>query len=171
VEGLLLIIAGIVAWLYIKGQGTAGGASNPQALPANPSTSAAGYSPFSALADAWANAEGFFKPGSLAQRNNNPVNLKGTGWPGQTGSTPQGFAVFSDEAYGFDAAQSYLAKQATAHPDWTLKNLFAKILGNTQGQPVNNDQGNSDQEAQNVANYLGISSGTSLSDYESWNAQ
>ena len=120
--------------------------------------------PFDDLAVAWAQAEGWDQPGSLAQRDNNPVNLKGH-WAGQVGSTSQGFAVFSDSGYGFDAADSYLEKQAAAHPDWTLRNLFAKILGNLSGQPVNNEQGNSDQEAANVANYLGISPDVTLRDY------
>jgi hypothetical protein len=165
----VVIIAAVVflAWEYLKSQAQASsGGGGDLASPDSTSAAQTGeqvsdYDPLSDLAVAWANAEGWNKPGSLAQRNANPVNLKGT-WPGQVGSTPQGFAVFSDEGYGFDAAESYLAKQAAAHPDWTLRQLFAKILGNLNGQPVNNAQGNSDQEAETVATYLGISPDTTL---------
>jgi len=165
VELLFAIAAVVVAWLYFKSHAAVGGS-----LPSpNPSTTSASYTPFSDLAVAWAHAEGWDTPGSLAQRNNNPVNIKGTGWTGQVGRTSQGFAVFSDQTYGFDAAQSYLQQQAAEHPDWTLRNLFAKILGNLEGESVNNDQGNSDQEAENVASYLGISPDTVLANYTGGN--
>jgi hypothetical protein len=159
---IFIAAAALLVWAFSRSQAQSSGSSLP--APAQPGTQASDYDPLGDLAVAWANAEGWNKPGSLAQRNLNPVNLKGS-WPGQTGSTPQGFAVFSDEAYGFDAAQEYLQKQATAHPDWTLRQLFAKILGNLDGQPVNNDQGNSDQEAQTVASYLGISPDVTLASY------
>jgi hypothetical protein len=162
---LIVIVAiGFVAWLYFKSQAQASDSSQAGAAIPSTGTQASDYNPLSDLAVAWANAEGWNKSGSLAQRNLNPVNLKGT-WPGQVGSTPQGFAIFPDQATGFNAAQSYLQKQTAQHPDWTLRQLFAKILGNLSGQPVNNDQGNSDQEAQTVASYLGISPDTTLSSY------
>jgi hypothetical protein len=161
----LIIVAGLLAWLYAKSR-AGGDAADQTATPVSPAptTPASGFDPWSDLAVAWAHAEGWDQPNSLARRNANPVNIKGN-WPGQVGSTPQGFAVFSDEAYGFDAAESYLQQQAETHPDWTLRNLFAKVLGNPSGQPVNNDQGNSDQEAQNVANYLGIPVDDTLANY------
>jgi hypothetical protein len=160
---IVIAVAAFLAWAFIRGQARSSGGDGQQAQLAPPSTGEAvsDYDPFGDLAVAWANAEGWNKSGSLAQRNANPVNLKGS-WPGQVGSTSEGFAIFSDEAYGFDAAESYLQKQAAEHPDWTLRQLFAKILGNLNGQPVNNEQGNSNQEAETVAGYLGIPADTTL---------
>jgi hypothetical protein len=166
-ELVAILVAASAAWLWLRNR-AAGGVSQPATAPAANGTTLSEYDPWSDLAVAWAHAEGWDQPGSLARRNANPVNLKGN-WPGQVGSTPQGFAVFSDEAYGFDAAESYLQQQAAAHPNWTLQNLFAKILGNPSGQTVNNDQGNSDEEAESVAAYLGISPGTTLVSYAGGN--
>ncbi|MGO8775294.1 MAG: hypothetical protein ACLQHT_13575 [Terracidiphilus sp.] len=162
----LIAIAAVafVAWALYKTQAQSGRGSGEFQAPSAPGATVSDYNPIDDLAVAWANAEGWNKSGSLAQRNSNPVNLKGS-WPGQVGSTPQGFAVFQDESYGFDAADSYLQKQAAEHPEWTLRQLFAKILGNVDGQRVNNAQGNSDQEAETVATYLGISPDTTLSNY------
>ncbi len=162
----LIAIAAVafIAWAFIKSRAGSDGGSGVLQAPSAPGATVSDYNPIDDLAVAWANAEGWNKSGSLAQRNLNPVNLKGS-WPGQVGSTQQGFAIFSDEGYGFDAADSYLQKQAAEHPDWTLRQLFAKILGNVDGQPVNNAQGNSDQEAETVATYLGISPDTTLSNY------
>lgn len=42
--------------------------------------------------------EGFFTPGSRAQRNNNPGNLQSG--PGQIGTDANGFAIFPDVATG-----------------------------------------------------------------------
>ncbi|MGA2908375.1 MAG: hypothetical protein ABSE36_11780 [Terracidiphilus sp.] len=162
----LILIAAVAfaAWAFFKSEAQGNGSSQ-QLATAQPSGAAVSdYNPLDDLAVAWAHAEGWDKSGSLAQRNLNPVNLKGS-WPGQVGTSPQGFAVFSDEGYGFDAADSYLQKQVNEHPDWTLRQLFAKILGNLNGQPVNNEQGNSDQEAETVATYLGIPPDTTLSNY------
>jgi hypothetical protein len=165
----LILIAALAffVWIFIGGtqaQGSEGGNGGQIEVPPSTGESVSDYDPFSELAQAWANAEGWNKSGSLAQRNLNPVNLKGS-WPGQTGSTPQGFAVFSSETDGFNAAESYLQRQAAQHPGWTLRQLFAKILGNLDGTSVNNAQGNSDQEAANVASYLGVSADTTLEDF------
>ena len=161
-EAVLVIFVAFVAWLFLKGRAASGEPATPAV---DTSAHVDSYNPFNDLAAAWANAEGWNVPGSLAQRNNNPVNLTGTGWPGQIGTDKRGFAIFSDVGSGFGSAQLYLQQQAAAHPAWTLRNLFAKILGNLSGQPVNNDQGNSNVEAQNVANYLGISPDMTLESY------
>lgn len=163
---MLLLLILIVALLWLAGAGQ----SNDSTSPASPPpTSPAGsdvssYNPLTQLTNAWANAEGWNVAGSLAQRNNNPVNLKGD-WPGVVGHTEQGFAIFDSPDSGFAAAQNYVQRNATAHPGWTLQNFFAKVLGSLSGTPVNDAQGISDQEASNVASYLGIPSNTVLSQY------
>jgi hypothetical protein len=154
----LLVIAGFLLWLYIGNQGgkpASGGSFEDQM---------SGSDALTKFVEGWANAEGYNVSGSLAQRNNNPVNLKGD-WPGATGHDQYGFAIFDSPESGFAAAQTYVNQNAASHPLWTLQNFFAKVLGNLQGQPVDNDQGNSDQEAANVASYLGVSPDTTVSDY------
>lgn len=53
------------------------------------------------LANAIAQFEGFNKAGSVAQRNNNPGNLRSG--PGQTGTDAQGYAIFPDAGTGWAA--------------------------------------------------------------------
>jgi len=170
---VLLIAAAFLVWWLLShhasegsGDSTKSGISAAAASVAgvDQSTFAANYSPLDDLADAWANAEGWNVAGSLAQRNNNPANLKGN-WPGVVGHTASGFAIFDSPDSGRDAEKQWLARQVSQHPAWTLRQLFAKVLGDLQGNPVNNAQGDSDQEAENVAHYLGISPGVNLHDY------
>lgn len=59
------------------------------------------------LANAIAQFEGFNKAGSVAQRNNNPGNLRSG--PGQIGTDPQGYAIFPDVATGFAALQNQVS--------------------------------------------------------------
>lgn len=61
------------------------------------------------LANAIANGEGFgVNSQNRPTRNNNPGDLTGTGYVGQTGVDAQGFAVFSSPTDGMAALQSYL---------------------------------------------------------------
>lgn len=122
------------------------------------------YNPIDNFTQAWAKFEGFDMQGSLAQRNNNPVNVKGN-WPGVVGHTPSGLAIFDNVGHGWDAANAWVQQQLTEHPDWNFLQLFGKVLGNLQGGSVNNDQGNSDNEANFVANKLGVPAASSVADY------
>jgi len=62
------------------------------------------------LASAIASFEGFgAKPTNRPTRNNNPGDLTGTGYQGQTGVDAQGFAIFSTPAAGQAALQQYLS--------------------------------------------------------------
>lgn len=59
------------------------------------------------LANAIAQFEGYNVPGSVAQRNNNPGNLRsGTG---QIGTDAKGYAIFPDAATGFAALQNQVS--------------------------------------------------------------
>lgn len=158
---LLIIVAALFAWRLWGNQAQSG---DGVSAPSDVSSQSDGSSPVDAFTEAWAWAEGYDKNGSAAQRYNNPVDVKGN-WDGVVNHSPSGLAIFDDVDSGWAAADDYALKQAEQHPDWTFRQFFAKVLGNLSGQPVNNDQGNSDAEAQNVANYLGVPVDTTVSSY------
>ena len=128
------------------------------------SASGAGSGPLDNITEASAQFEGFYQPNSVAQRYNNPDNVKGD-WPGVVGHTSSGIAIFDDVGDGWDAAHSWFYQQEQQHPDWTFSQLFAKFLGDLNGNPVNNDQGNSENYANYVANYLGVPPDSRVTDY------
>lgn len=163
---LLLIAAAIVVLLQRIRPATAinSPASSPTPPGEDAGTSYSDYGPLDAFTEAWAHFEGADQPGSIAQRYNNPVNIKGS-WTGVTGHTPAGIAEFSDPSFGWGAAESYVQEQAQEHPDWSIRQFFAKVLGSLSGQDVNNDQGNSVNESDYVASQLGVPSSANLAAY------
>lgn len=52
---------------------------------------------------------------TLAQRNNNPLNVKGRGWKGQTGVDAMGHAIFRTPEFGVRAAALTLRTYARKH--------------------------------------------------------
>jgi hypothetical protein len=72
------------------------------------------------IAQAIAQMEGYNSAGTLAQRNNNPGNLRAG--PGQTG-TSGGFAVFPDPSTGWAALDSQV--QTNINRGLTLQQFFA----------------------------------------------
>ena len=61
----------------------------------------------SSLANAIAQFEGYNVAGSVAQRNNNPGNLRSG--PGQTGTDASGYAIFPDASTGFAALDNQIS--------------------------------------------------------------
>ncbi len=159
-----ILIAAFIAWLIISSRANSNVSTQSAADTSNSGESLSNYTPVDALTESWARAEGFFTPGTLAQRLNNPVNIHGN-WPGVIGHTSTGEAIFSDPSAGWGAGESYVQQQAQAHPDWSLQNFFAKVLGSLSGTPVNNDQGNSNSEADFVSQQLGVNPTTNLAGY------
>jgi hypothetical protein len=160
---LLLIGGAVLALLFLAKKGDAGSAPPVGSGGASDSDNP-DYGSFDDIVEGWSEIEGFYKPGTLAQRLNNPVNIHGT-WPGVTGHTSSGEAIFDNVDDGWDAAVTWLEEQEQQHPNWNFLQLFAKVLGNLQGNPVDNAQGNSNDEANYVANYLGVPAGTVVTDY------
>lgn len=161
----LVLIAVLAACLLTRSRaGDSSSVPSPPSISGGDGTDFSDYGPLDALTEAWAHFEGWDKPGSLAQRNNNPVNIKGN-WDGVVGHTPSGFATFSDPSFGWGAAESWVQNQAKQHPDWSIRQLLAKAMGSLTGQDVNNDQGNSVAEADYIAGQLGVPSSTNLADY------
>lgn len=102
------------------------------------------------IAEAIARMEGFYVPGTLAQRNNNPGNLRSG--PGQVG-TAGGFAVFPDAQTGWEA----LARQVDLNISRGL-NLF-QFFGGGQGYPgyaPSSDSNDPNRYANFVAQQTGI---------------
>lgn len=63
------------------------------------------------LASAISTAEGYgASAGNRPTRNNNPGDLTGSGYPGQTGTDAQGFAIFATPAAGKAALNAYLSR-------------------------------------------------------------
>lgn len=64
------------------------------------------------IAEAIAQMEGYNKPGTLAQRNNNPGNLRFAGQAGAIGKDSRGFAIFSTPEEGWAALNNQISLDA-----------------------------------------------------------
>ena len=108
------------------------------------------------LAQYIAQMEGYSVAGSLAQRNNNPGNLRDRPaqygpWPGQTG-TSGGFAVFESPEAGWNALDIQI--RSDANRGLTLQQFIYKYA-----PPSENDSAN---YLNFVARNLGVSTDTPL---------
>lgn len=104
-----------------------------------------------AIAQAIATMEGFFSPGSVAARHNNPGNLRS--W----GSTPVvgGYAQFATEADGWAALYDQIEKNIGR--GLTLQEFFGGKPGVYAGYSPSADANNPAAYAQYVAGRAGIS--------------
>ena len=119
------------------------------------------------LAKSIARFEGYNVAGSIAQRNNNPGNLRaGTG---QTGTDASGFAIFPDATTGYAALDHQI--QLNADRGLSLDTFFggqrdpltgAVIPGGYPGYAPAADSNNPGQYSQTVAGWLGIDPNTPL---------
>lgn len=118
------------------------------------------------LATAIARFEGFFSAGSLAQRNNNPGNLRAG--IGQTGTDANGYAIFPDAATGFAALQNQISLNISR--GLNLNTFFAGqrdssgnvVPGGYPGYAPSADANSPAQYASTVAGWLGIDPNTPL---------
>ena len=76
---------------------------------------------FDTLAQSIATMEGYFTPGTLANSNNNPGNIRwgydpsnGKGLPGQVGVDGNGFAIFSSPEAGWQELYRQLTLKANS---------------------------------------------------------
>lgn len=104
------------------------------------------------LKNAMAQFEGFNVPGSRAQRNNNPGNLRAGA--GQIGTDAAGYAIFPDLATGWAAFERQI--RLDAGRGLTL----AQFIGKYAPPSENDTQG----YLGFVTSRLGVSPGTSLSE-------
>lgn len=121
-----------------------------------------------ALAQAWADSEGYY-PGSRAYVNNNPGNLKYNAaltQPGYvennaTGQDAGGFAIFPDEASGFDALTREL--NVMAGKGYSILQAASAYLGGDPNKPQVTGEGDPFAKAQTIASKLGVTIDTKLS--------
>jgi hypothetical protein len=109
------------------------------------------------FAQAIAIMEGFFKPNSLAARNNNPGNLRS--W----GKTPiaAGYAAFQSAEQGWNALRAQI--QRNIDRGLTLREFFAGKPGVYSGYAPSADKNNPEAYARFVAGRLGVDVDTPLS--------
>lgn len=64
---------------------------------------------------------------TLAERNNNPLNVKGTAWQGQVSSDKHGFAIFSAPEWGVRAAANILLNYMHRHGIDTVQGVVCRF--------------------------------------------
>jgi hypothetical protein len=104
------------------------------------------------LAQSIATMEGFFQAGTLAQRNNNPGNLRAGA--GQVGTDANGFAIFPDVQTGWSALYRQISLDSSRGLD--LSGFITKYA-----PPSQNDTGS---YLNYLTGQLGVPSTTLLSD-------
>jgi len=115
-------------------------------------------------AQAIATFEGFTSGGaSRPSRNHNPGDLKYAGQTGAIGQDAQGFAIFPDDATGFQALYNQLAKYVAQFPGYSIVQITAHYLG-MGSTPTVNQEGNAFTYANFVASALGVTTDTTLGD-------
>ena len=112
----------------------------------------------SSFANAIARFEGYNVSGSVAQRNNNPGNLRSGA--GQTGVDANGYAIFPSPDAGFAALDNQINLNIAR--GLTLNQFFAGEPGVYPGYAPSADSNNPAQYAATVAGWLGIDPNTPL---------
>jgi len=111
------------------------------------------------LAQAIARYEGFYRPGSVAVRDNNPGNLRAG--PGSIGTDSQGFAIFPDAQTGWDALQHQVDLNVSR--GLSLSEFFGGKAGVYAGYAPSGDANDPGRYSSTVAGWLGIDANTPLS--------
>lgn len=97
---------------------------------------------------------------TLGQKNNNPINLKGTQkWDGMKSKDRQGHAVFIDQDHGIRAGLRDLTVHKRKNPNQTLKQFLNSFA-----------EANGDQEAKFIADHLKIDVNSKLKDVDMFKA-
>ena len=115
------------------------------------------------ISQAIAQMEGFNTPGTIAQRDNNPGNLRSG--PGQTGTDSRGYAIFPDVATGWAALNNQV--QINISRGLTLQEFFAGKPGVYAGYAPSADSNNPTNYANFVAGRIGIDTSTPLDQIDS----
>jgi hypothetical protein len=111
------------------------------------------------LARSIATFEGFFKSGSLAQRNNNPGNLRSWG----TRPVRDGYAVFDTPEAGWAALRRQI--ELNINRGLTLQEFFGGKQGVYAGYAPASDENDPAGYAQFVAQRAGIAADVPLAQY------
>lgn len=114
---------------------------------------------------AWADAIFHHEGGNLGDRNvrnNNPGNLRGSGFAGQTGVDGGGFAIFGSVDAGFQALYSDLQAKVQKYPNYSILQIMTRYLGGNPLAPAVTNQGDPFAYADDVAGQLGVSRDSTL---------
>lgn len=141
---MVLILGLVVLVLWLLGQ-SAASADTVSESSGNEAQDMLGGDGLDKMSEAIARFEGYYVPGSLAQRTNNPGNV-GT-YGGRVTSYP-------DAGAGWDRLHGYLRDKVSAHPEWDFYDLMRYYLtGDTMGAAGANQA--PDEYADYVAHYVG----------------
>ena len=146
-ELLIALLVVVLGWRWLT-TSSQGGTVGQTAAPGPSSGDAIGP-----ITQAIAQMEGWFKPGSLAQRTNNPGNIGTFG--GKVASYP-------DAGTGFESLQTWVQTHAAQHPEWDFYDMFHYYL---TGDTLSNGGPNQhpDAYAEYVANSIGVDPTTPVS--------
>lgn len=120
----------------------------------------------SQFVDTWkqaiARVEGYDIAGSVAQRNNNPGNIKGSG---DLGTDERGFAKYSKPELGWAALEKDLNAKIAMYPNYTLIQIMDRYLGGSDpNNPMITNQGNPFSYAKSIADAAGVDPTAKLGD-------
>lgn len=76
------------------------------------------------------------QPATPAERNRNPLNVKGVNWVGQVGSDEQGHAIFAAPEYGIRAAAKVLRSYYQRHGINTLRGIVMRFAEGNQREYI-----------------------------------
>lgn len=110
------------------------------------------------LANAIAQFEGYNKAGSVAQRNNNPGNLRSG--PGQIGTDANGYAIFPDANTGFAALDNQINLNVSR--GLSLQTFIGGQPGVYPGYAPSADNNNVSNYVNFLSSQLGIDPNTPL---------
>jgi hypothetical protein len=147
VDGLLVLAVVVLGWLFLSGGGQPNDTGNDPYTADYPDDSEqiGMTGGTNAIAQAIARFEGFFVPGSLPNRTNNP---------GDIGTFNGKIARYDTPAAGFASLDQYIASHAIANPGWDFYDFFRYYLtGDTMGTP--GPKQNPDAYAEFVAAQVG----------------
>jgi hypothetical protein len=149
---LLVIVLAVLAWRKLNSsQASTSPVANYDQQPAAPSVPSNG--PLATMENAIATMEGFFTPGSLAQRTHNP---------GDIGTYGGNVASYPSDSAGFNSLGTWLQNHASANPNWDFYDTMRYYLtGDTMGTPGPGQ--NPDAYAEYVAGQLGVDPTTPVS--------
>lgn len=113
------------------------------------------------LSQAIARFEGFNVAGSVAQRNNNPGNLRSG--PGMTGTDASGYAVFPSVSAGWSALYNQVSLNISR--GLNLNQFFGGVPGGYPGYAPSSDNNNPANYAATVGGWIGVNPTVPLSQY------
>lgn len=141
---LLVIIAAAIWFLLHQGKGQAAASTNGQQTSTNGLDN---------IAEAISRFEGFYTPGSVAQRSNNPGNV---------GTYGGHIASYSNVGDGWTTLQNWVTDHAASNPNMTFNQMMGLYLtGSVNGLPGPNQDPAG--YAQYIADYVGVDPNTPVS--------